>query len=391
VTTNLADPQPAAPPVIGDTSTITSRSRVVSASTWPGTRALTSSPLATRAELNLDEQLGQRQASWSFQLVNGVTGQVLGQLHPVIQPATISHDTMRVIKRDLRIGLTAADVAAINPITDRVLPYMHVAGYAYPLGRYLFNDPTELVSTGGTQGMYSLLDEMFIIDQQMETGFASSSTVDLAVRALLDGLPLQLVLIEATQYAAVGGWAAGTTRGQVLAALAIQGDYETPWMDNNGDFRMVQTVDPDKVPAALDLDTGRRVLRSSISQTNDLLNAPNRFVIIGNSGTSVDTPIVGVYDVPTNAPHSIANRGFVIPRVENLQVANSVQATAIARGWGIRQTVFERADLDTVPDPRHDAYQVIHWSGRNWLELAWSMTCAEGATMRHSLRRALVA
>ena len=171
---NLADPQPAPPPVIGGTSTITDRSHVASLNTWPGTRALTSNPLATRAELNLDENLGQRQATWTFQLVNGVSGQVLGELHPVIQPATINHDTMRVIKRDLRIGLTAADVAAINPISDRILVHMHLAGYAYPLGRYLFNDPTQIVSTGGNQGIYSLLDEMFIIDQQLEAGFSRS-------------------------------------------------------------------------------------------------------------------------------------------------------------------------------------------------------------------------
>lgn len=369
-------------------STLTAPSKVVSTQAWPGTRALAVSPLADAALLNLDACLGQRQATFTFALIDGVTGQRLGELHPIRAPATISHDTSRVIKRDLRIALPAAETADVDPIRDRVLPYLHLGGVAYPLGRFMFTDPTQLKSTGGTQGMYGLLDEMFLVDQQLSAGFSSTRSVDGAVRALLTGLPLVDVHIDATPYPAVGGWGAGTRRGQVLDALATQGDYQTPWLDHTGILRMIRTVDPDTAAAELDFDTGARVLAGGIGETSDVLNAPNRFVVIGNGGASGEAPIVGSYDVPPNAPHSISNRGFVVPDVANLQVASSGQAQAMARNLGLRQTIFIRAEVETTLDPRHDSYQVIAWQHTNWLELAWSMSCEEGASMRHTLRRA---
>jgi hypothetical protein len=50
--------------------------------------------------------------------------------------------------------------------------------------------------------------------------------------------------------------------------------------------------------------------------------------------------------------------------------------------------VFERVELSTPPDPRHDSHNVIRWQGENWLELAWSMPLVEGGEMRHVLRKA---
>lgn len=371
-------------------SLATTPGKTVSPNRWPGTRALAVSPLADVASLNLDANLGQRKATWTFLLVDGVSGQRLGELHPIREPASITHDVTRVIKRSVRIALDRTDVAEVDPIRDRVLPYMHVAGVAYPLGRFMFVDPTKTISTGGDRGIYNLLDEMFRIDQQLEQSFASTEPVDQAVRALITGLVSVGTSIEATEFPAVGGWSAGTQRGSVLATLAVQGDYETPWMDNRGRFVMVRVRDPDALAAELDLDTGNRVIQGSIGETGNLLQAPNRFVVTCNSGSATNAEIVGVYDVPAQAPHSITNRGFIIPAVFPMQLTSPAQAKAMATNIGIRQTVFEQADLETVPDPRHDGYQIIHWQGRNWLELAWNMTCDDGAPMRHTMRRALL-
>jgi hypothetical protein len=124
--------------------------------------------------------------------------------------------------------------------------------------------------------------------------------------------------------------------------------------------------------------------------TNDLLDAPNRFIVISNGAVSASAaaiPIVGRYDIPSSAPHSIANRGFVIPSVEERQLDTQAQADAAARNLGQRQTIFERTTLSTAPDPRHDGYDVIRWQGENWLELGWSLPMAEGAAMTHTMRK----
>jgi hypothetical protein len=357
---------------------------------WPGQLPLTTAtgtPDPNEAELDLETWVGQRTATYRFDLVDGVTGEQLGELHPIRSGATISHDTTRTVKRELRVNLGVADTAAINPLTDRVAPSMLLGAGAYPLGRFMFTNQADAINTGGDRAALVLLDEMFLVDQQLSSAWSSTAAIQDAILDLLAGLPLPATIVEASPYAASGAWAPGTTRGQVLAAYATQGDYMTPWLDNRAALRMIRTVDPDTAVATIDLDRGRRVIQDSISETSDLLTAPNRFVVTSNSGDALAGPITGSYDVPPSAPYSIAQRGFVIPQVVNLQVANSSQATAAARNLGIRQSVFRRTTLATAPDPRHDSYDVVRWRGVNWLELAWSMTLQEGAPMSHALRR----
>ena len=137
-----------------------------------------------------------------------------------------------------------------------------------------------------------------------------------------------------------------------------------------------------------DGDDGYPVIADTIARTDDILAAPNRFVVVGNGSASVNSELVGVYDLPPSAPHSIANRGFVIQQTTDMQLASASQATAAARTIGMRSTPVEQYDLTTPPDPRHDSYQVIRWRDENWLETAWSMECIEGGNMSHTLRRA---
>ena len=346
--------------------------------------ALVTGPADPR--LDLDPWVGQRQATWRFDLTDAATGASLGELHPV-RAGSLDHDTTRTIKRTLTLDLHVTDAAAVNPLTDRLTVSMLVAGQTWPLGRYMWTNDTATTSTGGDRSANQLVDEMFVVDQQIEKGFAPTGNADAAVLDLLAGLPLVGVSVEATPYLAVGGWGSGTRRGQILDALATQGDYQTPWIDHNGIFQMVRTVDPDTAVPAMDLDAGNRVHRDSITRTSDILDAPNRFVVISNDGAAAAAPIVGSFDVPATAPHSIAQRGFVIPDVVTVQLATQAQATAAARNLGLRQTIVERVELATAPDPRHDGYDVVVWQGAHWLEAAWSLDLAEGGRMRHILLR----
>jgi|RhiMetdeSRZDD1v2_1073273.scaffolds.fasta_scaffold00494_48 hypothetical protein len=340
--------------------------------------------------LDVAPHVGQRVATFAWQLVDGVTDQVLGDLRPILDaPPVISHDTSQAIKRTIQsIRFGVEDTAAINALTDRIRPYMVIGGVSWPLGRFMFTDDSEFVSTGGDTSNDVLVDEMFIVDQQIDRGFATLDTATGTVVDLISGLPLVTPFnIAASPYAAQGGWSAGTRRAQILDELAVQGDYFTAWMNNLGQFSMIRTFDPAVVVPQFDWDVGGKVLRDFPIRTSDVLSAPNRFVVISNSESAGDIPIVGTYDVPPSAPHSIANRGFVIPDVRDVQLADPTQANAAARNIGMRQTIFERFDITTAPDPRHDSYDTVHWLGVNWLELFWSITCVEGAPMRHIIRR----
>lgn len=343
------------------------------------------------AYLDLPRYRGQRVDKFVFEWRNGVTNQILGYLTP--QKDTVpklDHSTTQSIKRRLTLNLGVADTSRINAITDRILLSMIVGGTTYPLGRYMFSDETDMTSTAGDRGSFVLLDEGNIIDQQLETAFTSVQDAGTAIRSLLSGITLPGISIEPTPFSATGSFSAGQTRGQAIDAYTTQGDYFPYWMGNNTFFNMLRTFDPAQVVPTFDYDSGNTVVRDSTAVTSDVLNAPNRFIVISNSGAAMVQPIVGTYDVPPSAPHSIQNRGFVIPRVETLQTNDFVQVDAMARNLGIRRTVFERISVTTSLDPRHDSYDVIRYRGNNWLELSWSMNLIAGGTMLHTIRKAYV-
>ncbi len=230
---------------------------------------------------------------------------------------------------------------------------------------------------------------MFVIDQKMDKGFTSIGTVDQTILSLLVNIPNLTIDLEVSGLPATGSWAAGTSRAKVLSDLCIQGGYFSPWFDNNGVLRIIRAFDPADKIATFDLDAGNAVIQNSIAETNDLLDAPNKFVVISNAstGSNANVAAVGTYFVPNSAPHSVANRGFAVVDVRDIQLTNPNQAQVAAETIGLSNTVFERVQLSTAPDPRHDSYDVIQWDGQKWLELSWAMTLSEGVPMRHVMRK----
>lgn len=354
--------------------------------------------------LDLPTYMGQVGCSFRFEVTDGATGQPLGTITPLRDSApTLDHDTTSTISRRVQsLTLGVADSQAINPLTDRVSISMVLGDRArttYPLGRYMFADVTRARYSQGLLTPATLYDEMFIVDQALAQGFnALGQPVDVAIRRLLDGLPIGDVYIDSTSQTSSNAWSAGTSGGSVLTELATVGDLFKPWFNNLGQMRAIRSFEPDASQlATIDLDDPPRVLRDSIAESDDLLAAPNRYVVVSNStGGTMSTdgseqdpppPVVGVYDVPSSAPHSIAQRGFVIPQVVEAQVSTATAAAAYARALGRQRDVYQRVELSTPADPRHDGYDVVRWAGMLWLETGWSMTLVPGAEMRHKLRR----
>lgn len=356
---------------------------------------LATEPDPASTVLDLDDCTGQRQASFQFDLVDIVTG-YRRTLHPDRDKVPVlTHDTTRTIKRQIsNLWFGKEDTAALNTISARIEVFMLTGGGKFPLGQYLFNDQTRIRFTSGVLSSSALYDNGFIVDQAIEQSFpvfsigASAISVEQVVRDLLFGLPVTYTA-EPTPFQTVGSWPAGTSRGSVLEQLALDGDWFSPWFDHTNVLRFIRSFDPALAIPTFDYDSGNQVFQDGIVETDDLLNAPNRFVVISNGATGQPaTPTFGSYDVPSSAPHSIANRGFVLSAVFDRQVENGVQAAAIAANLGQRQTIFERIELATAPDPRHDSYDVIRWQGENWLEISWSMPLVEGSQMTHVARKA---
>jgi hypothetical protein len=354
---------------------------------WPGTRALLTQD--AQANLDLEACVGQRQATFRFALSDGVTGENLGDLHPIRQPAVLSHDTTATTKRRLSLALGKADLAQVNQLRDRVSPFVVFPGIGeYPLGRYMFTLPqTQLFAVQQRTGLLELSDEMFLVDQQITAGInAAGQSIADVIAAILTPLPVGFTL-EPSPYLSAQSWGLGAARGSILEALAFTADYWSPWFSNEGVLRFVRTFDPAGRVPDIDLDLGHRVYRGSIVETPELLTAPNVFTVVSNAATADGAEIVATTSVPPSAPHSVTNRGFEIPVQVNVQLSTQAQAEAVVEGLAHRQTIFETTTLSTAPDPRHDGYDVIRFDGANWLELAWSMELVDGGEMTHVLRK----
>lgn len=342
--------------------------------------------------LDLAPWVGQRQATFRFERFNGVTGEELGEIHP-IRSAALTHDTTRTIKRSLTLPLGATDTAAMNPVQDRIRPFMVFPnGTEYQLGVYMFSDASREVFTAGKLGTYTLNDEMFRVDQPLTVGYINNETNDtMGIPKVVEQIltPVGITLsIAPSPYGSNDSWSIGTTRGSILESLALTGDYFSPWFDNTGIMRWIRVFDPAMEIPDFDFDAGNKVFRDRVIESDNLLTAPNRFVVVSNRPDDSSSAVVGEYDIPTQFPHSIANRGFVIADVQDLPVRDNVQAAAAARNIGIRGSVYEQVSLTTAPDPRHDSYNVIWWQGAAWLELGWSLAMTEGGAMNHLLRKA---
>lgn len=362
------------------------------------TEPLTSEPLLP--QLDMLSYVGQRTATYRFELVNIRTG-YRRVMHPLMDSVpTLSHDVSRTITRRLdNLVFSIDEEAFVDVITTRIEPFMVLDGVDYPLGRYMYNNETLIRFTVGDISSGSLYDEGFIVDQRIPDSFSQRASISAGsgsvvapriqyvIAALLNGLPITFK-IAPTPFFTDSGWPAGTSRGFIIEQLAVDGDYFSPWFGNDGEMHFIRSFDPATANVTFDLDSGYRVLQDRIYRTNDLIDAPNTFVVISNGATALDTEITGRYDVPTSAPHSVENRGFVIPFIENRQVETLEQAKAVATNIGQRATIFERVEFYTAPDPRHDGYDVLRWQGENWLELAWALPLVEGAAMQHVARKA---
>jgi len=380
-------------------------------------------PIPRNANSPFDLLAGQGQLSYTFvfRLIDATTNQFIRNLTPLAdQVPQLTHDTSQTIKRSVTLALGVSDTAVIDTIHQRVLIYLQLSdGTLYALGRFMFTDRTMIRTTGGDQSSVVLMDESFILDQpstisypptnvaalnSAATGAQGARPVNVTdlIRIILEGQRnITSAQVEDSDFLTTASWSIGTSTLQTLSDLAAYGDFFPPWINASNIFRMVRAFDPATRAPNFNWDLFPHVYADSVTQSDDLLSAPNRFIVIGNaanqantsltsgntSASNVNGEIVGVYDIPASAPHSIQNRGFAVPLVAQMQVETVTQAAAVATSIGLQSTLYQRTTVTTFPDPRHDSYDVVRWQGSLWLELAWSMDLIAGGNMTHTLRK----
>jgi hypothetical protein len=312
------------------------------------------------------------------------------------QPASVENNINRTVKRTMSgVRIPPSELAAVRPYSDRVRPVMVLEnGVELPVGVFLFGDLSRTIDTAGTEAEASLVDQTVILDTGIAEPYSvpAGKSLTVAMGEILAASPV--AAYDVAQTGQVAGsplaWPAGASRLRVLSDLAATAGFYSPYFDNAGTCRLVAVPDLSAASASIvyaqgGVDTGR-VIRGSIVRSDDTLGAPNRYVAVDASGQGGG--FVGAYDVPATAPHSAANRGFVISRTVEVQgLATQADATAAAKAAGLQDTSYEHLQFASPPDPRHDTFDVVEFDGAVWREQSWTMTLREGEPMKHVLRR----
>lgn len=349
---------------------------------------------------------GQRSESFLFRRLEGSSLRPLGEIRP-IGGASLSQSGNRSLTRTLSLSLGEADSAEVNFVSDRVDLFMLLGGREWPLGRYLFTDATrqdyfdEEVGSPRSLTACQMSDQMVIVDTELETAFTSVlEPARAAIERLLEGLPIRSNIQDSPQTIS-NSWMAGTSRRAVLEAIAELGGYLAPWFDHEGVLQVIQRFEPTEGVPDFDFDRDQTVVAESVTRNNSTITAPNRIVAVSNGGNTyggssseknpsdpVDPgPLMAFCDVPSTAPHSILNIGFVRPEVVDIQATSQGQVQAVADLRCLTQTVAESVELSTALDPRHDGWNTVQFEGERWLETSWSATLVAGGDMRHSMQR----
>lgn len=171
---------------------------------------------------------------------------------------------------------------------------------------------------------------------------------------------------------------------QAMKALCDLAGWLPPYFDNNGVLTIkpppdINNLIPDHVYP------GGRVLRDTIVENDNLLNAPNVYVVTCSGPSSGE--ITASAEVAQYLPFSVYNRRFEIvsvTRVQGLTSTSQAQrmANTLAAGAGVG---FKSIQFEATADPRHDLFQTVEWNGFMYRETQWSLKLRPGGSHSHTI------
>ena len=218
----------------------------------------------------------------------------VGELNPDRRTSVprISNSSDRSLKRSLSNFRLPPDQAAdLDTLAARVRPvWVLQDGSEYPLGVFLFADASRSRFTYGLELTATLVDQLFILDQELEASLSYSTgtviTEALDELAAAAGIDARVVTPSTQALSYPVAWKAGTSRLRAMSELCQMLSYSSPYFDNDGVLRIVAarnlaTATPDFVYSEGDVSTGR-VYANTIVETDDLLRAPNVYIVIDN-------------------------------------------------------------------------------------------------------------
>lgn len=322
------------------------------------------------------------------------------------QAATMENDGTAAIRRRIsnliieprrfdqsQTMLFAEDV---DTLTMRVRPWWIIetatGPVEYPLGIFVFGDDSQLEYTWGEPRHCALTDLTTDLDQSLDktVGYAAGHNIGFALieQADLEGFGAGQRNIEATSRTveAPVGWVTGRdTRLNVFDSLCAVAGFLPVYFDNNG--LLTCRAAPDLTTATPTFVYGLNTVveYGSVLKSNDKLTAPNRYVVIDSSS---DVELVGIFDIPDDAPHSFANTGRLKRTTRDVQGLQDQAAAdaAAAAAYASDSAGYAWLQFTTPPDPRHDTWDILSFNDVNFRQIGWTLEMKAGGAMVHDCR-----
>lgn len=310
---------------------------------------------------------------------------------------TLSIDTSRSIIRTVdNLDLPHHVLNDVNPVTDLVRPVMHLQnGERFHLGILGWAQDNRPLRSWGPEHASSLRDNMFVLNQPRGRTSSTRKGQNLLQRAIDHAalrVPRERMRVEGSSGAVAAApmvWPPNEPLTNVVNGHLAPIGYLPAHFDHEGllVFRPAP-VDVDVVEPDVIYRPGGRILADSIVGSDDLLDAPNVYVVMESSGQG--PPIIGRYQIPASAPHSVENRnGQEIIRVIPMQgLESTAQANAAAKlAAQTEDATFEWQQYSGVADPRHDTWTMVQLLAVNYLEVSHRMVLVSGGPHTHVVRR----
>ena len=341
--------------------------------------------------LDLEPGIGQVASTVRFQVLDRDL-QIIGTITP-IAAGTMTANTTGTNKRTLNgVNFDAYALNEINPFVDRIKPiWVLEDGTEWPLGVFVFTHVINRLGTYVDVMETTLVDQDFVLTQGTRSTFnvPVNGSVVTAVEDILSQVRITTSMIPTTSMAQIGDaltWPAGTSRLKILQDLCVFGGWLPPFFDNDGTLHI-------QYPPRMDADPpdhiywsdDSRVLRASITESDNLLDAPNVYIVTG-SGPS-NGPVYAATQVAADLPFSVENRRFEIVSITKPQgITTSAQAEQMANTLAASAKAgFKNIDFQGFADPRHDLFQTVQWDGAMYRETGWSLTLKPGGLHTHKL------
>lgn len=343
--------------------------------------------------LDLAPNVGQRSSTIRWDVLDRTLTKI-GTVTPDAQPAArVTLNIAQAIKRTLTgVMLSAGVQEEVDPFGQRLRPvWVLENGAEFPLGVFIFGSMDRIRDEWGLDARVTAVDQTIIVDQAIvySVGLAAGDDIRAAILQQLATANVPVYDVDTRiveQVATPILWPSGTSRLKIVNELAAMAGAFSLYFDNAGTGRIEVIPDETSGPADHEYRAGGRMLPGMV-ESDDLLQAPNRFLVIDTSNR--EAPVTGVYDVPDDAPHSFANRGFhVVEVIEEQGLTSNAAATARAYAAFVEaQGGYQWVQFSSAPDPRHDVFDTVDYLGVRYRERGWTLPLIEGGEMTHDLRR----